>query len=192
MHDLSLDASPAFSDLQTLNGAHLAIAARDDLMIVGLAAFRGKTDVLKAILNARYGVSLPDRPCAVTSKDLTILWAGSAQWLAIAERRDGRDLETELKEVAQGLAAVVDHSDGRAVVVVSGSDARKVFGKGFSIDLHARAFALNDVAITQASHISATIWMTSEAPSYTILVPRSYADSFAEWLTSSAAEFLSA
>lgn len=192
MRDLSLAASPAFSGWPSCHGANLAIAARDDLMIVGLAAHRGKRDVLKSILNARYGVSLPEKPCAVSGKDLTLLWAGPAQWLAIATRGDERDLEMELKEVAADMAAVVDHSDGRAVINVSGSDARKVLAKGFQIDLHPKAFQLNDVAITQASHISATIWMSGDAPTYTILVPRSFADSFAEWLTSSAEEFLSA
>jgi sarcosine oxidase subunit gamma len=109
--------------------------------------------------------------------------------MAIAERGGSRDLEIELKKLLGDIANVVDHSDGRVVVRISGPRARDVLVKGIPIDLHPRAFKANDVAITHVSHIGVILWQLDDQPTYELALFRSYADSFVHWLADSAAEF---
>ena len=57
------------------------------------------------------------------------------------------------------------------------------------IDLHPRAFRAGDAAVTTVAHIGAQIWQVDETPTYELIVSRSFAAGFWEWLTDAAAEF---
>ena len=186
----TLAARPAFTDWKPLKTSQLAIDVRETLTLASFAAFKGKKDQVKAAIRERYGVELPDTPQRVEGKDIAFIWAGPDQWIAIAERGQNRDIEVELKPLLDGLSSVVDQSDARAVVRISGPRARDVLAKGVPIDLHPRAFEANNVAITHASHIGIIFWQIDDAPAYEIAMFRSFADSFAHWLLELSAEFV--
>ena len=186
----TLAARPAFTDWKPLKTSQLAIDVRETLTLASFAAFKGKKDQVKAAIRERYGVDLPDTPQRVEGKDIAFIWAGPDQWIAIAERGQDREIEVELKPLLDGLSSVVDQSDARAVVRISGPRARDVLAKGVPIDLHPRAFEANNVAITHASHIGIIFWQIDDAPAYEIAMFRSFADSFAHWLLESSAEFV--
>ena len=186
----TLAARPAFTDWKPLKTSQLAIDVRETLTLASFAAFKGKKNQVKAAIRERYGVELPDTPQRVEGKDIAFIWAGPDQWIAIAERGQNRDIEVELKPLLDGLSSVVDQSDARAVVRISGPRARDVLAKGVPIDLHPRAFKANNVAITHASHIGIIFWQIDDAPAYEIAMFRSFADSFAHWLIKSSAEFV--
>lgn len=189
MTDQPLHARSAFSKMPVMKGSKLEITALDDLSIASIAVAKDQLANLQSTIGEAYGVALPLEPQRVVGKDIAFLWSGPGQWLAIAERGAGRDLEVELKPKLAGLAAVVDLSDGRQVARISGPRARDVLAKGVPIDLHPRAFKANDVAITHASHIGVILWQVDDAPSYDVAMFRSFADSFMHWLKDSAAEF---
>lgn len=170
---------------------NLAVTARETLTMASFAAARGKKDALRDTVRTAYGVELPAGAGRVEGQGIAFVWAGPDHWLALAERGQNRDLEVELKGKLAGIASVVDQSDGRVIVRISGANARAVLAKGVPIDLHPRAFRPGDVAITHASHIGIILWQTDEAPTYECAMFRSYADSFAHWLFESAAEFAS-
>lgn len=184
-----LAAQSAFTNWSGWKSPQLSIDVRDDLTIASFAAAKGKTEALKAAIRNTYGVELPAAPERTQAKDVAFIWYGPDQWLAVAERGNGRDIERELKPLLAGLAPVVDQSDGRAVVRISGPRAREVLAKGLPIDLHPRAFKANGVAITHASHIGVVLWQTGDAPTYEIAMFKSFADSFTHWLLDAAAEF---
>ena len=186
----TLAARSAFTDWKPLKTSQLAIDVRETLTLASFAAFKGKKDQVKAAIRERYGVDLPDTPQRVEGKDIAFIWAGPDQWIAIAEREQNRDIEVELKPLLDGLSSVVDQSDARAVVQISGPRARDVLAKGMPIDLHPRAFKANNVAITHASHIGIIFWQIDDAPTYQIAMFRSFADSFVHWLLESSAEFV--
>jgi heterotetrameric sarcosine oxidase gamma subunit len=188
--DLTLEPASAFLHWTPIAHASLTAAPHETLTMASFAAARGKTDALAEALRAAYGLELPRRPGRAEGNGIAVVWAGLDQWLAIAERGAGRDLETELKPRLAGLASVVDQSDGRVVVRISGPRARDVLAKGLPIDLHPRAFKPGDVAITHASHIGVILWQLDERPTYELAMFRSYADSFAHWLDEAAAEYL--
>lgn len=190
MVDQTLVARSAFAEWTTRNTTAIAFSVRDDLTIAGLAAFNGQSNALKAAVRQAYGLELPSTPQRIATNDIAFIWSGPDEWIAIAERRDGRDLEFELKPLLAGLAVVVDQSDGRAVVGVSGSRARDVLAKGVPIDLHPRVFKPGSVAITHASHIGVMLWQIDDKPTYELALARSFADSFMHWLDHASAEFL--
>ncbi len=189
MPETILAATSAFSRSAPLSAPALGISYRDDLTIASFAAFRDKAAALSDLVTRAFGVALPTAGKRISSGTIAFQWAGPHQWLAIAERGAARDLETELKPLVAGLAAVVDQSDARAVVVISGPRAVDVLAKGLPIDLHERAFATGDAAITHASHIGVTIARLDDAPTFEITMYRSYAGSFDQWLRHAAAEF---
>lgn len=187
-----LSARPAFADLRGLMAAKLEIGSRDGRTIASIAARRGTANDVTAAVQAAYGVALPVTPKLVAADRVTFLWAGVDRWLAMVDGSGGTDLLAELQPLVGAHASLADESDARAIVAISGAAARDCLAKGFPIDLHPRAFATGDVAITHAAHIAAMIWQTGDAPAYEIAVPRSYAESFAEWLRHAAAEYLHA
>lgn len=189
MADQALVAQSAFAGWAPRNTTAVAFGVRDDLTIASLAAAKGQTEALSAAIRTAYGIELPTTPERVASKDIAFIWSGPDQWIAIADRHNNRDLESELKPLLTGLAAVVDHSDGRAVVRVSGPRARDVLAKGIPIDLHSRVFKSNSVAITHAGHIGVTLWQIDDNPTYELALARSFADSFTHWLDHASAVY---
>ena len=181
-------ARSAFTEWKPLNTFELAFDVRETLTLASFAAAEGKKEALQAAIQHGYGIDLPESPRRVEGKDISFIWSGPDQWIAIAERGESRDLEVELTPALAGLASVVDQSDARAVVRISGRRARDVLAKGVPIDLHPRAFRANSVAITHASHIGVILWQIDDAPTYEIAMFRSFADSFAHWLAHASAE----
>jgi len=186
----TLAAKSAFLGVQSLKHPAFTIEDLSSLTIASITSAKGKSAEVKAAIQTAYGVALPDTPLRVTGNGIAFIWHGPDQWMAIADRgTNNRDIEVELKPVLEGKAAVVDQGDGRAVVRVSGTHVRDVLAKGFAIDLHPSAFKTNSVAITHAAHIGCIIWQIDAAPTYEIAMFRSFADSFMDWLTHSAAEY---
>lgn len=186
MADATFTEQSAFADMKTMLSQDLAVSAHDGLTLASLAAAKGKREALAAAIEAKYGLTLPTTPKRVEGEGIAFLWAGPDQWLAVAERNDGRDLERELRPLLAGLAAVTDQSDARAVVRVAGPKAREVLATGVPIDLHPRSFAPGSVAITHASHIGVILWQLDNAPTYELAVFRSFAHSLADWLEAAA------
>lgn len=190
MSEPMLAPNSAVSNWAPISTSGLAIAMRDDLTIAGLAAFRDTSDALAQAIVQAFGTALPLAGKRVSGNGVWLQWAGADQWHVLAQCQGHRDLEQELKPLVGALAAVVDHSDARAVFTISGRHARDVLAKGLPIDLDERAFATGDVAITHANHIGITIACLDEAPTFEVTLYRSYAESFAEWLRHAAAEFI--
>lgn len=182
MADDSLQFCTAFLCLEPMSTPGLAIEACEDLTIASFGAAKGKVQALRSAIWETYGVELPRGPARAAKDGVAFVWAGPDQWLAIAERANGRDIELELKPLLTGLASVVDQSDGRVIIRVAGPMATKVLAKGVPIDLHPRSFGVNDAAITHACHIGIVIWKLDDAPTFEMAMFRSFADSFTHWL----------
>lgn len=186
MANVSIKAQPAFSDWPSFAGQDLEIETGHEMTIASFAARKGRSqDVMRAI-KARYHIDLPVEGTRVDGVDIAFLWYGPEQWLAQAKRNADRDLERELAIVLGTSASVVDHSDGRAMLTVSGAMAPAVLAKGVALDLDPRVFKTGSVAITQAAHIGIVISKTNDAPTFEITMARSFADSFAHWLFAAA------
>ena len=165
----------------------LTIVERSDIEFANIIARRGKRDALVAAAQETLGVALPAGPHRVSKAGMTFAGVGPDQWIASAENRKG--FPAALRERIGAVAAVIDQSDSRLVLHLSGPRVREVLAKGVPVDLHPRAFKAGDVATTLVAHIAVQIDMLDDAPTYQLTAPRSMAGSFWSWLTASAAEF---
>jgi methylglutamate dehydrogenase subunit D len=150
---------------------------------------RTRLPALVACVREAFGLEIANRPRCVIAGPIGFVWAGPGQWLAMHEDPDGATLERRLRAALGPLASVSDQSDGRIVMRVGGSRARDLLAKGVPIDLHPMAFGPGDAAVTIVAHIGAHIWQVDETPTYELIVARSYAAAFLEWLLDAAAEF---
>lgn len=165
----------------------LTIVERTGIAVANIIARRGKRDALVAATQEAFGVALPDGPHRVSKAGITFAGVGPDQWIASAENMDG--FAATLNQRIGAFAAVIDQSDSRLVLHLSGPRVRDVLAKGVPIDLHPGAFKVGDVATTLIAHIGVQIDMLDDAPTYQLTAPRSMAGSFWSWLTASAAEF---
>jgi sarcosine oxidase subunit gamma len=154
-----------------------------------MSVFHSKQgDVAKAVLEVT-GLDLPDGPKLAAMGGLTLIGIAPLQWLAIADGAEGRARLSRLSEALSGLTSIVDQSDAKAILRVSGPRLRDTLAKGCSLDLHPRAFTRQDAATTQIALIPCQLWQLDDAPTFELAVPISYARSFWSWLTASADEF---
>jgi sarcosine oxidase subunit gamma len=170
----------------------LTICERKRLGLVNVIGRKHEAATLAALVKSAYGIELPTSPRMVggptpDGRTLSFIWAGADQWLAYAEAHP--DLETELRMALGNRAMIVEQSDGRCVLRLSGPKARDVLAKGIPLDLDPRVFRPGDVALTMAAHMNVQLWQLGETPTYEIAMFRSLAGSFWSWLSASAAEF---
>ena len=130
--------------------------------------------------------NLPTEPRICMVGGISFVWAGPGRWLAMAQRISAAALLKQMREQFAELASVIDQSDARILVRLAGPNARDVLAKGVLIDLHPRAFAVGDAALTSIGHVRAHFWQTEVTPAYEIAVMRSYAAAFWHWLMHSA------
>lgn len=166
--------------------AGVRLTLREGSGIAAVIAADGKEGALRQLLLDQFGWSLPDAGRTGLAGERGLIWSAPGQWLALDETRKGLQ---GLAEKLAGIAAVTDQSDARAIVRVSGPDARTALAKGIAIDLHPRSFQPGHVAATSVAHIGAQIWQRDEAPTYDLAVARSFAGSFWSWLSHASAEF---
>jgi sarcosine oxidase subunit gamma len=167
----------------------LLIEERSDVALASVIARRGKRDALVSAVETTYGVPLPSGPRRATKGAVTFAGTGPDQWIASAEGAEAAGFAARLRGRIGLFAAVLDQSDARLVLRLSGPRVRDVLAKGVPVDLHPKAFKVGDVATTLVAYIGMQIDMLDDAPNYQLTAPRSMAGSFWSWLTASAAEF---
>jgi sarcosine oxidase subunit gamma len=169
--------------------AGVTLSERGGLALCVISAGAGKTSQVAAKMASVTGLDLPMEPRRVGKNGFALIGTAPGQWLAVAESKEARALPAMLAAALKGDATVVDLSDGKAVLRVSGPRAREVLAKGCSLDLHPRVFKPGSAATTPVALIDCVIWQVDETPTYDLAVASSYAESFWSWLTASAAEF---
>ncbi|WP_322515726.1 hypothetical protein SR870_22575 [Rhodopseudomonas palustris] len=151
--------------------------------IATVMARKGRIAELGAAVQRSYGIALCDRPKRVSAASVTFLGIGPGRWLAISQRPE-LGFVAVLGAQLDGLASVVDQSDGLAMLRLSGPALPTLLEKGFQIDC--AAFAADDCAVTSVHHIGATIWATGDG-GFAVAVARSLVGGFLHWLDTSAA-----
>lgn len=159
------------------------------IAIASITARRGTTDEIAKRMRAVYGVGLPEPGRRLDGKGASITWAGPDTWRIAKPGAAEDDFEAEILEHLKGLAAVVELTHAVALFRLSGERIRDVLAKGFTIDLHPRAFGVGRAAVTVVAHVTVQIAQVADAPVYEIAVPRSLAASFRHGLEASAGEF---
>jgi sarcosine oxidase subunit gamma len=166
--------------------AGVTITPRHDLALAYIIASANDQVATADLVSRQFGIELPLKPKAISRGELTIIWSGPSQWLAVSEKTG---LAHRLADALGGRAAITDQSDARAILLLEGARVREIFAKGCPVDLHQRSFSHGDAAVTAIAGIGVQLWQVEDGESFHVAVARSTAGSFWSWLTQSAAEF---
>lgn len=169
--------------------AILTLEERSDVVLCSVLTRKGCAGPLAARVQAEFGIALPTTPKYVAQGAFAFAWAGPNQWLALASGVESGAFPERLRATFNNLASVVDQSDGRTVLRISGPRARDALAKGVLIDLHPRAFHPGDTALTVVTYINVHFWQLSELPEYEFTIFRSFATAFSHWLVEAASEY---
>jgi len=173
-------------------GGGVTIMEHRGLAVATMQARRGQEQALRARIAQSFKVDLPERPSFVTGPDISFVGLGPQSWLVVSET-DARSFYASFRSLVTGMASISDQSGGYTVFRVGGTAIRETLAKGFPIDLDGSVFKSGDAASTIVSHIGATIWRRDDASDGTacfeISLFRSFAQSFWDWFSESAAEF---
>lgn len=164
----------------------VVITPRDRLAAANVIGSERDAAAIATVFSQRFGIDLPTTPKAASQGDLTLVWSGPSQWLALS-RQAG--LARRLADQLRDLAAITDQSDARAVLLLDGANVRDTLAKGCPIDLHPRSFSRGAAAVTAIAGIGAQLWQTPDSDAFHIAVARSMAGSFWSWLQHSVSEF---
>jgi methylglutamate dehydrogenase subunit D len=169
--------------------AGITVGLVQERALAAVMARKDRNADLIAAMRRGFGLDLPTLPCITFAGAISFVWGGPGRWLAIAQAMRPDAFEKQLREHLGKVASVVDQSDARILLRLSGARARDVLAKGVLIDLHPRAFRPGDAALTSIGHIRAHFWQTDAAPTYEIAVMRSFAADFWHWLMESGAAY---
>jgi len=189
MHNRDFVIAPqsAFTDLGDIDAGDRAVGVQDfdGVGLANVQVHNGREQQLAERINARFNVALPRGPRYTNGGRLALAGIGPGSWLAIAPER-ANELPRLLESEISGLASVSDQSDGLAVLRLTGAPIRKVLTQFVAVDIHARAFAVGDVAVTTVAYVGVTFWRLSDSregfPVFEFAVPRSFASSFTRLL----------
>ncbi len=137
------------------------------------------------------GVQLPLTPnTTAAGQELLAAWLGPDEWLLLTEHHQPDALVTNLQAALTGhFASVVDTSAGQTVIRLSGPSALDVLARGCALDLHPSAFPPGACAQTLLARAQALLIAVDAAPTFDIIVRRSFAPYVAAWLQDSAHQF---
>jgi len=137
------------------------------------------------------GVELPVEPNTTRrAGSLTALWLGPDEWLITAPAGEERVLVPAISAaLGDRHAAVVDLTESRTVIAVSGAPARDLLAKGCTLDLHPRAFKVGACAQSGLARAGALLHLVDETPTFEITILRSFADYMWVWLADAAREY---
>ncbi|MBO1328461.1 sarcosine oxidase subunit gamma [Acetobacter suratthaniensis] len=172
---------PVSADPVRAGDTVLALAPMGEAVSLGAFAGAGRAALL-ARVRETFGVDLPEQPRAVASADgqVTFVWCGPTQWLALSLGESGAEggLLARLRAACGDLCALTSQSDSRTTLRLSGPQAREVAGRLVPVDLHDAVFEPGHVALTLAGHIPVLIRQVARNPvTYEFLVFRSFAES---------------
>ena len=113
---------------------------------------------------------------------MTAAWLGPDEFLVITDVDRSRRPPTGWPAPSPDSAAS-EVSDRLTVIRLSGSRARWVLAKGCALDLHPRIFGPGDCAQTLFERAGITLLQRDAAPTYHLLVRRSFGLSGPGWST---------
>ena len=167
----------------------LRITVRGDLGHVNL---RGAAND-PAFVSAVEGViqqPLPLKANTMSQGEHRVFWLGPDEWLVVAAAPQAAELATALQQATSGMhASVNDLSGGQVALMLEGPGARDLLAKGCPLDLDPQVFGPGDCAQSGLAKANVLLGVLDDAPTFIIVVRRSFADYLCRWFASAGREF---
>jgi sarcosine oxidase subunit gamma len=175
---------------EAISGTGITLSERPFRAMLNLRGDAGDAGFLSAA-SAAAGVELPLEPNTTRRNgSVTALWLGPDEWLIAAPQGEERVLVPALRaSLGDRHAAVVDLTESRTVIAVSGAHARDLLAKGCTLDLHPRVFPVGACAQTGLARTGVLLHLVDETPTFEIAILRSFADYMWVWLADAAQEY---
>ena len=142
----------------------------------------GDERFLQAVEQA-LGQSLPIVPNTYSAGQHTIYWLGPDEWLLATAPGEEKEIAGRLgKSLAGQCCSLVDLTGGQILLRLGGNRVREVLAKGCTLDLHPRTFEVGRCAQTTLAKTSMLIALVNDAPTFDIIVRRSFAEYAVHWL----------
>lgn len=158
----------------------------------GYLNLRGKPDDAafgKAVKSA-IGQSLPTDPNKISAGDLRVYWMGPDEWLLVVPGDSAAMLAGKMqKALAKQHAAVNDVSGGNVAVHLAGSNTRKLFAKGCTLDFHPDVFPVGACAQSGLGKAPVLFGLLDDKPTFELIVRRSFAEYLVKWLRHAGDEY---
>ena len=168
------------------------VTERDGRGIARIEPGRGKTAEVVGLLQANFGIAPPNGPHRVSRADIAIGGIGPYSWIAI-HADAGNAFAESLRPMLGHCASIADLSDAYVILQLAGPKVRETLAKLVPIDVHPRAFQVNDIAQTVCGYVGVILWRVEDGvqgdPTFEIWVGRSLAGSVQQTICHSAAEF---
>jgi len=152
---------------------------------VCVTAWPGAAAALATRLDAAFGLAPAAPGCWTAAGALVCVWLGPDRWQI--EHPGAPDLARQLADAVGELGGVIEVTDARAVLCVTGTGSREVLARLLPLDLHPRAFGPGRAAASIAAHVSVYVRQIDAAPTWQIACPRGYAESLAHAVASAGA-----
>jgi sarcosine oxidase subunit gamma len=168
---------------QNADAARIVIGESAHRAIVNFRG-NGQDSAFLQAVKAVTGADLPVKPNTTTQAgEFRLLWLGPTEYWVTAPAGSEERLVSDLRQAFTGQhAAVIDVSESRTVITISGPDAGEVLARGCSLDLHPRAFGPGQCAQTGLAKANVLIDQRDAVPSYDIYVLKSFADYLWQWI----------
>ncbi|MEM9205571.1 MAG: sarcosine oxidase subunit gamma family protein [Pseudomonadota bacterium] len=175
----------ALDAMQMQEGLSVRVEDRGDIGMLDLR-LKSKSDIDAA--SKALGFDLPTKArTSAGTKGIACLWFSVDQWIVVLPRHQ---LPSVLEKLSPSLAdtfsSIVDVSDMRSVLRVSGSGAQSVLMKSTSVDVFDGAFAPGHVRRVSFGEIAAAVHVIDET-SFDLYVFRSYVEYALDWISEAAA-----
>ena len=139
------------------------------------AAWPDTLDHMGAVAMAAAGVAtVPTAGRVSRAGDVSLLRVEPLKWWLVSPAPVATPLSVA-SGVESGVGAVLDISDARCWITVTGPRAATLLGHCLPLDLRPAAFADDAVVSSAIHHVGVTLWRADDG--FNLLVPRSYAAS---------------
>ena len=163
------------------------LSFRDQIILRGQAV----DPQFQSVVHQHLGMAPPDSPNTYCENgSYTILWLGPNEWLAIASTASKGKLAASLASAMWGMhSAIVDVSHNQTILRIRGPKTIEVLRKGCSLDLDAAAADAYYCAQTSMAKAAVVLRWVDVAPTFDLIVRRSYAEYLALWVEDAAQEY---
>jgi sarcosine oxidase subunit gamma len=189
MADIAIARSPLGHLAAPASGTGLTLHEKPFHGMVALRLDLRDTDgrgAVETVLRA----ALPEANRTIACTGGAALWLGPDEFLIVTEPGGETALMANLSAALRGRrGAVVDISDSRTIIALSGKRAADLLAKGCGLDLHPRSFTPGQCAQSFLAKVKIALHQLDDAPSYHIIVERSVAEYLFHWLADAAREF---
>ena len=136
-----------------------------------------RSDFIDEVLRI-FAIALPVSPNSTSRSDqLLAFWLGPRSWLLVAERTDSPQVDfTAARDALNAFGgALFDVSASRVAFRISGPSAAAILAAGCPLDFHAGVFRAGACAQSVFGRVNALVYKEDAAPTFTVLVARSFA-----------------